>query len=206
MVTGLVDFPAGRSKISVVDFAGGDVGSAIRSIVQAIGSAKRAAIAIDIYLTGGDKDILRKAGIGATSLRSYMETGSAVFENRVSEEPETPYFGPGNRMVPVMLPEKERISSMDEVNKGLIREMAVAEATRCFRCSQYLPPLVLYPDECWFCGTCVEECPAEGAIRMEHPLNQRVVWKRKETGELFRRGMKNPPSPNLRPPVGESKN
>jgi hypothetical protein len=42
----------------------------------------------------------------------------------------------------------------------------------------------------------------EGAIKMEHPLNQRMGWKRKETGEYFRVGMKNPPPPNTRPPVG----
>ena len=54
----------------------------------------------------------------------------------------------------------------------------------------------------WFCGNCVEHCPVSGAIKMEHPLNQRVGWKRKETGEYFRIGMKNPPPPNTRPPVG----
>jgi NAD-dependent dihydropyrimidine dehydrogenase PreA subunit len=64
------------------------------------------------------------------------------------------------------------------------------------------PPIVLYPDECWFCGCCVEHCPVPGAIRMEHPLNQRIGWKRKGTGEYFRIGMKNPPPPNTRPPVG----
>lgn len=64
------------------------------------------------------------------------------------------------------------------------------------------PPIVLYPDECWFCGCCVDHCPVRGAIRMEHPLSQRVGWKRKATGELFRIGMKNPPPPNTRPPVG----
>jgi len=64
------------------------------------------------------------------------------------------------------------------------------------------PPIVLYPDECWFGGCCVEPCPVSGAIRMEHPLNQRVGWKRKATGEYFRIGMKNPPPPNTRPPVG----
>jgi NAD-dependent dihydropyrimidine dehydrogenase PreA subunit len=64
-----------------------------------------------------------------------------------------------------------------------------------------MPPVVLYPDECWFCGCCVSDCPA-GANRMEHPLNQRVGWKRKETGEFFRIGMKNPPAPNTRRPCG----
>jgi NAD-dependent dihydropyrimidine dehydrogenase PreA subunit len=64
-------------------------------------------------------------------------------------------------------------------------------------------PVVMYPDECWFCGCCAEHCPVPGAIRMEYPLNQRVGWKRKETGEYFRIGMKNSPPPNTRPPVGE---
>ena len=63
------------------------------------------------------------------------------------------------------------------------------------------PPVPVYADECWFCGVCVEHCPT-GAIRMEHPLNQRIAWKRKETGEFFRIGMKNPPPPNKKPPVG----
>ncbi len=63
------------------------------------------------------------------------------------------------------------------------------------------PPIALYPDECWFCACCVEHCTT-GAIRMVHPLNQRVGWKRKATGEYFRVGMKNPPPPNNRPPVG----
>jgi hypothetical protein len=37
---------------------------------------------------------------------------------------------------------------------------------------------------------------------MEHPLNQRIGWKRKSTGEFFRIGMKDPPPANTRPPVG----
>ncbi len=63
------------------------------------------------------------------------------------------------------------------------------------------PPIVLYPDECWFCGSCVAHCPCPGAILMEHPLSQRAAWKRKATGEMFRIGMKNPPPPNTKPPV-----
>lgn len=184
-------------------FAGGDVASPIRSIVQAIASGKRAAISIDLYLTGGDRNALAAAGIGATSMRSYMAGGNAAPRNRVPEEPEPAYFGPPRRQQPSMLPAEERTASLREVNQGLRREQAILEARRCFRCSQYEPPLVLYPDECWFCGTCVEECPAPGAIRMEHPLNQKVGWKRKETGQLFRVGMKDPPAPNNRPPVGE---
>jgi NAD-dependent dihydropyrimidine dehydrogenase PreA subunit len=70
---------------------------------------------------------------------------------------------------------------------------------------QKKPPIVLYPEECWYCGACVEECSRHGAIAMVHPLNQSIVvrWIRKDTGEAFRLGMKNPPPPNTRPPSGE---
>jgi Na+-translocating ferredoxin:NAD+ oxidoreductase RNF subunit RnfB len=66
------------------------------------------------------------------------------------------------------------------------------------------PPIVLYADECRYCGCCVEECPLPGAITMVHPLNQSIAvsWKRKDTGEIFRLGMKNPPPPNTKPPLG----
>jgi NAD-dependent dihydropyrimidine dehydrogenase PreA subunit len=63
------------------------------------------------------------------------------------------------------------------------------------------PPIVQYPDECWFCGCCVEHCPCDGAINMIHPLNQLIGWKRKKTGEYFRIGMKVSPSSNNKPPV-----
>ena len=65
------------------------------------------------------------------------------------------------------------------------------------------PPIVLYPDECWYGGCCVKECPLreKGAIKLNWPLMQKMRWKRKETNEHFRFGMPNPPPPNLRPPV-----
>ena len=66
------------------------------------------------------------------------------------------------------------------------------------------PPIILYPDECYYDGLCMQYCPLrdKGAIKLNHPLNQRVRWKRKETGEHFRIGMSDPPPPNTRPPVG----
>ncbi len=59
-------------------------------------------------------------------------------------------------------------------------------------------PIVVYPEECWFCGGCVEEC-TRSAITLIHPTQQRISvnWKRKETGEYFRLGMKNPPPPDI---------
>lgn len=64
------------------------------------------------------------------------------------------------------------------------------------------PPIVLHPQECLLCGSCELHCPKEGAVRMHQPVNQLARWKRKETGEVFRIGMANPPPPNTRPPVG----
>jgi NAD-dependent dihydropyrimidine dehydrogenase PreA subunit len=48
------------------------------------------------------------------------------------------------------------------------------------------PPIILFPEECYYDGCCVMECPEDGAIRLNHPLMQRVRWKRKATGEHFR--------------------
>jgi len=49
------------------------------------------------------------------------------------------------------------------------------------------PPVVAYPDECWYCGCCVEACPT-GALEMRLPVNQRILFKDKESGEIFRIG------------------
>jgi NAD-dependent dihydropyrimidine dehydrogenase PreA subunit len=48
------------------------------------------------------------------------------------------------------------------------------------------PPIILHPEECWYCGVCIEDCPYPGAIKSNWPLQQRVHWKRKVTGERFR--------------------
>jgi len=64
------------------------------------------------------------------------------------------------------------------------------------------PPIIMYPEECWFAGCCVGACPEEGAIWMEYPINLRMNWKRKETGEIYRIGINNPPPPDDKRPVG----
>lgn len=47
-------------------------------------------------------------------------------------------------------------------------------------------PIILYPEECYYCGACVDDCNRKGAIRLNHPLQQRVRWKNKQTNEHFR--------------------
>ena len=65
------------------------------------------------------------------------------------------------------------------------------------------PPLLVYPDECWYCACCVEACRT-GALEMRLPINQRAMFKRKATGEVFRIGQKDaPPKSFFNPPYGE---
>lgn len=64
------------------------------------------------------------------------------------------------------------------------------------------PPVVAYPDECWYCGCCVEACPT-GALEMRLPINQRVMFKDKESGDIFRLGTKDaPPKTFFKAPYG----
>jgi NAD-dependent dihydropyrimidine dehydrogenase PreA subunit len=65
------------------------------------------------------------------------------------------------------------------------------------------PPVLAYPDECWYCACCVEACRT-GALQMRLPINQRILYKRKETGEVFRIGQKDAPMKSyFRPPYGQ---
>lgn len=78
-----------------------------------------------------------------------------------------------------------------------MREMPAAnpiiyDSSKCIGCNRcmeicqvdiFLPnpekgkhPVVAYPGECWYCGCCVMECPVEGAIKLRHPLMNRVHW------------------------------
>ena len=64
------------------------------------------------------------------------------------------------------------------------------------------PPVVVYSDECWYCGCCVESCRT-GALEMHLPINQRLFFKNKETGEVYRMGDKSAPIKSyFYPPYG----
>ncbi len=47
------------------------------------------------------------------------------------------------------------------------------------------PPIILHPDECWYCGCCVTDCPS-GTMRFNWPVQQRAFWKDKATGKVLR--------------------
>jgi adenylylsulfate reductase subunit B len=62
--------------------------------------------------------------------------------------------------------------------------ISVERCTGCKRCYEYCPmdvfgfdkdqqvAVVLYPDECWYCGVCELECP-EQAVDVRLPLQVR---------------------------------
>jgi len=67
------------------------------------------------------------------------------------------------------------------------------KCTGCSRCVDACPieillpaektgnvPLVAYPDECWYCGCCVMECPGK-AIIFRHPLMNQARWVDKKS-------------------------
>jgi NAD-dependent dihydropyrimidine dehydrogenase PreA subunit len=50
------------------------------------------------------------------------------------------------------------------------------------------PPIVAYPEECWYDGACVYECSlkTEGAIKIITPLAMRVFLLRAENSNLIK--------------------
>lgn len=50
------------------------------------------------------------------------------------------------------------------------------------------PPVVAYPGECWFDGSCVEACPCPGAIVLNRPPASRVHWQPRDACLAARRG------------------
>ncbi len=173
-------------------YAGGDVVDQPRTVVNAVASGKRAAIAIDCYLKGEDaRPVLQRLKVGGRdglSMRRYVEedgepavdlTEVVKFENL-----NTDYFEHERRHP---MPERDvgqRIRGFDEVNLGYSAQAALAEAARCFNCgvcNQCDNCLVFCPDlavlrngdgayridydYCKGCGICAYECP-RNAISM----------------------------------------
>ena len=47
------------------------------------------------------------------------------------------------------------------------------------------PPIVVYPGECWYDGSCVSSCPEPGAITLNSMATKRVHFRRKASREDF---------------------
>lgn len=143
-------------------FAGGDFAGAERTVAHAIGSGKRAAMAIDSALRGADSRALDRfrVGGGPASLTGYLSGGELDLLTdavRVIEYDELnpDYFPHVERDELDRLARGGKPSGFDEIELGWSRARASHEAGRCFSCGK-----------CTRCGLCQIFCP-EGAIRRD---------------------------------------
>ena len=173
-------------------FAGGDIIAQPRTVSYAIGSGKKAAMAVDATLRGKNAvEGLRSARWGekgSLSMARYKKGGTDGIAPEVIpfSALNTAYFKRQVRKRKEKLPLSRRTSGFSEVNLGLSPDSALYEAKRCFNCGVcnlchncfiYCPDLAISarPDKqgydinydyCKGCCICVEECP-RGAISVE---------------------------------------
>ncbi|MFP4477498.1 MAG: NAD(P)-binding protein [Desulfatibacillaceae bacterium] len=114
-------------------FAAGDAVTGPATVVEAIGGGKRAAEAIDRYLSG----IPQPKSPPVPKRRMRLPAIEATAAERTTKK----------RAEMPLLPIDRRRTTFQQVELGLTEEMARAEALRCLRC-----------DICRRCGECVRVC------------------------------------------------
>lgn len=155
---------SGQSAVPYV-FAAGDVVTGPNSVASAIGGAKRAATAIELFLRGGDLETLTEwnkpvttpldhAAEHRTQVRQEVHKQKVVVPNRHSQ------------------PEQERGNAFAELYTGLSLSEALAEGNRCLTCGASAS--ISHPDDCMTCFSCELYCPQQ-AIRVS-PIKE--VWPR----------------------------
>jgi len=178
----LVDRGCFTSKEGV--FAGGDVATGAGTVAHAIGSGKRAALAIDRYMKGEDFFSIQERP-GTARIRPKEVDPSLVRCKDLNlayleEEAQVPL-----RVRPV----ETRTKGFQEVCVGYKEEEAVAEAQRCISCGVcnmcencmiFCPDIAISSrrgkfgykidyEHCTGCGICVQECP-RNAMSMREVL------------------------------------
>lgn len=173
-------------------FAGGDLTSNQRTVAHAIGSGKKAAVAIDCYLKGNEsEEAIRQMLVGdgpSISIFKYLHPGERPRNSHLVtfEELNMDYFEPSRREKELKRSLKERIKRFLEVTSGLTENAALREAERCFSCGTcnecencyiFCPDASILKklkeishqvdyDFCKGCGICFVECPRR-AISLE---------------------------------------
>lgn len=102
-------------------FAGGDFTTGPTFVIRAISSGRRAAIAINKYLTGDDSPVY----IPDEKSQRHTATGLALDEETTEDQP---------RIEVGLEDAGQRIKDFREVEKGFTEEQGRREATRCLRC------------------------------------------------------------------------
>ncbi len=172
-------------------WAGGDVTPATRTVVDAIGAGKRAAVAIDRELRGLDGEVRTVGRGGAVQLSRYLGAGTTHgsyddWERVVGFDDLNPaHFTHAERARRPRLPMEQRLRGFGEVVGGLAAAQARVESARCFHCGVcnqcdncfvFCPDVAIRHrtdgpgyrldlDYCKGCGICAAECP-RGCIKM----------------------------------------
>ena len=152
-------------------FAGGDLTSIQRTVAHAIGSGKKAALAMDCYLKGNDsEEAIRQILIGEGpyfSIFRYLHPGERPMNPHVVtfEELNMDYFEPSTRRRESKGPAKKRIKGFGEVTSTLTESIALEEGERCFSCGT-----------CNECENCYVFCPDASVIKKEEILSHQVDY------------------------------
>ena len=164
---GLVQVKAsGQTSIEKV-FAGGDIAGQPWTVAEAIGSAKRAAIAMDHYLRGDDLQKLEERSAIAKTMRVHFgkEEMPSPDEQDVAtfQDLNLTYACTSVGHTSEKLPVNERICDFSEVDCGLDEAEVAEEAQRCLSCGV-----------CKMCGNCYLFCP-DGAVEFDPAAQQYVI-------------------------------
>ncbi len=152
-------------------FAGGDLTSNQRTVAHAIGSGKRAALAIDCYLQGKDtEEAICQILIGegpSLSIFKHLHPGERLMNPHVVtfEELNTDYFQTSKRNEEPRDLAKKRIKGFGEVTSTLAETLALEEAERCFSCGT-----------CNGCENCYVFCPDASIMKTEEILSHQVDY------------------------------
>jgi Pyruvate/2-oxoacid:ferredoxin oxidoreductase delta subunit len=164
---------------------GGDVSNANRSVADAVGSGKAAALAVDAFFGSGVEAVQKafadcRTGDGpALSFERYAGGMRQRQARKVVgfDDLRCDYFTPAPRVGPPVCPVNERKNDFSEVIAGLPEVSAQREANRCFNCGicndcdncrVFCPDMAVTAGEggrrflseyCKGCGICVSECP-----------------------------------------------
>jgi NADPH-dependent glutamate synthase beta subunit-like oxidoreductase len=148
-------------------FAGGDIIGQPWTVSEAIGSAKRAAIAIDHFLRGEDLAELAKRGALAHTMREHLgidgDAPNVQREMAAIQDLNLAYGSPLTRRKGGKLSLGDRTKNFDEVNLGMGHEEALQEAERCLSCGV-----------CKMCGNCYLFCP-DSAITLDPEIDRYVI-------------------------------
>ena len=171
-------------------FAGGDAATGAGTVVDAIGSGRVAADAIDGWLHGQDPVEQASPSPGSGQAPSTGSTGSPQAGSgqavRVGpSELNLFYFGRLARTRPQLAVPARAVTDFSEVVRDLSWDQASAEALRCFTCGSctacdncliFCPDVAIVRDpstgfyaidlaHCKGCGICAAECP-RGAVTL----------------------------------------